>query len=315
MAADKLRIPHAAVQVRNVEKNTLIVPGEQGEFVTVQFWNPGCKDKDCWTGKKCPKVSFEDEKGDVITTTKRERFLRYCIQMVSTTACDVLSLVDCGVHEDGVEGLEEELMAIVHGWNDPKPEIQVHRSKSYIFLHKKSVRIENIEWRHLFPPSRLDADESVWKQRGFDVDAIKNLRSRRKWRGCLVVDVEMDMGRFKDGVVVSGSAASPAGHTKKVQVRQVVLHAPSGNKQVKTACGEVANHSTQGDRDVLTESLTAAITIATEQTLERPSQLWAVAGDFNLTREEAADNSNYVSDADDDVDDDDYVHFRRCRIL
>ena len=51
MVADKLRIPHAAVQVRNVKKNTLIVPGEQGESVTVQFWNPGCKDKDCWAGK------------------------------------------------------------------------------------------------------------------------------------------------------------------------------------------------------------------------------------------------------------------------
>ena len=156
----------------------------------------------------------------------------------------------------------------------------------------------------------------VWRhERRLPDKAIKILRSRREWRGCLVVDVKMAMGRFEDGVVVSGSAASLAGQTNKVQVRQVFLHAPSGNKEVKTACGEVANHSTQGDRDVLTESLTAAITIATEQTLQRPSQLWAVAGDFNLTREEAADNSNYVSDADDDVDDDDNVHFRRCRIL
>ena len=212
-------------------------------------------------------------------------------------------------------GLDEELMAIVDGWDDPKPEIQIHQRRSYIFLRKHSVLIEKLDWLPLFPPDRLDADELVWKQRRLHVNRIKNLRSRRKWRGCLVVDVEMDMGRFKDGVVVSGSAASPAGQTKKVQVRQVFLHAPSGNKEVKTACGEVANHSTQGDRDILTESLTAAITIATEQTLQRPSPLWAVAGDFNLTREEAADNSNYVSDADDDVDDDDYVHFRRCRIL
>ena len=104
-------------------------------------------------------------------------------------------------------------------------------------------------------------------------EAIQNLRSRREWRGCLIVDVKMATGRFRDGVVVSGSAASLAGQTKDVRLRQVFLHAPSGNKEVKTACGVVANHSTQGDRDVLTESLTAAITIATEQTLERPSQL------------------------------------------
>ena len=212
--------------------------------------------------------------------------------------------------------LDEELMAIVDGWDDPKPEIQIHQRRSYIFLRKHSVLIEKLDWLPLFPPDRLDADEVVWRhERRLSDKAIKILRSRREWRGCLVVDVKMAMGRFEDGVVVSGSAASPAGQTKKVQVRQVILHAPSGNKQVKTACGEVANHSTQGDRDVLTESLTAAITIATEQTLQRPSQLWAVAGDFNLTREEAADNCNYVSDADDDVDDDDYVHFRRCRIL
>ena len=38
MVADNLRIPHAVVQVRNLE-NTLVVPGEQGECVTVQFWN------------------------------------------------------------------------------------------------------------------------------------------------------------------------------------------------------------------------------------------------------------------------------------
>ena len=282
----------------------------------MQFWNAGCANKYCWAGKRCPNVSFLNGEGDVITTTKREGFLRYSIQMVVTTACDILCLVDCGVHEDGVEGLDEELMAIVDGWDDPKPEIQIHQRRSYIFLRKHSVLIEKLDWLPLFPPDRLDADEVVWRhERRLSDKAIKILRSRREWRGCLVVDVKMAMGRFEDGVVVSGSAASPAGQTKKVQVRQVILHAPSGNKQVKTACGEVANHSTQGARDVLTESLTAAITIATEQTLERPSQLWAVAGDFNLTREEAADNSNYVSDADDDVDDDDYVHFRRCRIL
>ena len=69
------------------------------------------------------------------------RFLHYCIQMVITTACHMLCLVDCGVHEDGVEGLDKELMAIVNGWDDPKPEIQIHQRKSYMFLHKNSVVI------------------------------------------------------------------------------------------------------------------------------------------------------------------------------
>ena len=282
----------------------------------MQFWNAGCANKYCWAGKRCPNVSFLSGEGDVITTTKREGFLRYSIQMVVTTACDMLCRVDCGVHEDGVEGLDEELMAIVDGWDDPKPEIQIHQRRSYIFLRKHSVLIEKLDWLPLFPPDRLDADEVVWRhERRLSDKAIKILRSRREWRGCLVVDVKMAMGRFEDGVVVSGSAASPAGQTKDVRLRQVFLHAPSGRKAVTLANGKVADHSTKGDRDVLKESLTAAITIATEQTLQRPSPLWAVAGDFNLTREEAADNSNYVSDADDDVDDDDYVHFRRCRIL
>ena len=282
----------------------------------MQFWNAGCANKYCWAGKRCPNVSFLNGEGDVITTTKREGFLRYSIQMVVTTACDMLCLVDCGVHEDGVEDLHEELRKIVKGWDDPKPEIQIHQRRSYIFLRKHSVLIEKLDWLPLFPPDRLDADEVVWRhERRLSDKAIKILRSRREWRGCLVVDVKMAMGRFEDGVVVSGSAASPAGQTKDVRLRQVFLHAPSGRKAVTLANGKVADHSTKGDRDVLKESLTAAITIATEQTLERPSQLWAVAGDFNLTREEAADNSNYVSDADDDVDDDDYVHFRRCRIL
>ena len=92
----------------------------------MQFWNAGCANKYCWAGKRCPNVSFLNGEGDVITTTKREGFLRYSIQMVVTTACDMLCLVDCGVHEDGVEGLDEELMAIVNGWDDPKSEIQVH---------------------------------------------------------------------------------------------------------------------------------------------------------------------------------------------
>ena len=142
--------------------------------------------------------------------------------------------------------LDEELMAIVDGWDDPKPEIQIHQRRSYIFLRKHSVLIEKLDWLPLFPPDRLDADEVVWRhERRLSDKAIKILRSRREWRGCLVVDVKMAMGRFEDGVVVSGSAASPAGQTKDVRLRQVFLHAPSGRKAVTLANGKVADHSTK----------------------------------------------------------------------
>ena len=207
-------------------------------------------------------------------------------------------------------------MAIVNGWDDPKPEIQIHQMKSYIFLLNNSVAIENIEWRPLFLADRLKADEVMWRcgPPSLSDEAMQNLRSRREWRGCLIIDVKMATGRFRYGDVVSGSAASPGGQTRDVRLRQVFLHAPSGRKEVRLASGGVADHSTTGDRDVLKESLTTAITFATEQTLTERN-IWAVAGDFNLSRAEAADNSKYVSDADYDVDDDDYVHFRRCRHL
>ena len=122
----------------------------------------------------------------------------------------------------------------------------MHPRKSYIFLHKNSVTFENIEWRPLFPPNRLKADEVMWRcglPRLSD-EATQNLQSRREWRGCLIVDVKMATGCFRDGVVVSGSAASPAGQTRDVRLRQVFLHAPSGGKAVKLASGEVADHST-----------------------------------------------------------------------
>ena len=93
MAAGNLRIPHVGVRVENMEKKR-VVPDDQGECVTVQFWNAGCTNKDCWTGRICPVVSFKNEKGEVITTTKRTRFLHYCVQMVVTAACDMLGLVD-----------------------------------------------------------------------------------------------------------------------------------------------------------------------------------------------------------------------------
>ena len=141
-------------------------------------------------------------------------------------------------------------------------------------------------------------------------EAIQNLRKRNKWRGCLIADVKMATGHFRDGVVVPGGAASPAGQTQ-VRLRQVFLHAPSGGKEVKLASGETADHNTTNGREVLSESLTTAINFATEKTRSDP---WAVLGNFSLTKAEVADNFSNVGDVDDDAGDDDYVHCRQqCR--
>jgi len=226
----------------------------------------------------------------------------------------MMCLVDCGVHEVGVEGLDAELQEIVNDVDDPKPDIKVRKFNSYIFLHKNSVTIEHIEWRPLFPPARLDADDVTWKygQAMLSNEAIQNMRNRRKWRGCLIVDVKMATGRFRDGVVVLGGAASLAGQTRDVCLRQVFLHSPAGNTNVKWSdCSFVDHIAPAHDREVLTESLTTAINFAMEPT---GSDLWAVLGDFNLDKKEAADNFDNVGDVDDDADDDDYAHFRQqCR--
>ena len=81
---------------------------------------------------------------------------------------------------------------------------------------------------------------------------------------------------------------------------------------MKLSDGSFADHSAPAhDREVLTESLTNAINFAMGPT---GSDLWAVLGDFNLDKKEAADNLNNIGDVEDDVDDDDYVHFRQqCR--
>ena len=72
-----------------------------------------------------------------------------------------MGLVDCGIHETGVDGLEQELQAIVNDL-DPTPGIRIHRFKSYLFLHTEAVEIEHIEWRPLFPADRLENDERRW---------------------------------------------------------------------------------------------------------------------------------------------------------
>ena len=142
-------------------------------------------------------------------------------------------------------------------------------------------------------------------------EAIQNLLKRRKWRGLMIIDVQMATGRFRDGVVVPGGATSPAGQTREVRLRQVFLHSPAG-KNVTLSDGSVADHSAPAqDREGLMGSLTNAINIAIEPT---GYDIWAALGAFNLNKKEAADNIHIVGYVDDDVDDDDYVHFRQqCR--
>ena len=79
--------------------------------------------------------------------------------------------------------------------------------------------LENVEWRCLFTPARLDADEKQLRlqlrQRLSD-KAITNHRNRRVWRGCLIIDVKIATCRWIDGVVVIGGAASSVGQTRDV---------------------------------------------------------------------------------------------------
>ena len=68
--------------------------------------------------------------GEVVYENERDIILRHDIHTVITGEWNLIGLVDCGVHEDGVEGLETELQDIVNGLNDPKPDTNVHRIKA-----------------------------------------------------------------------------------------------------------------------------------------------------------------------------------------
>ena len=99
-------------------------------------------------------------------------------------------------------------------------------------------------------------------------------------------------GSWKGGVVMLGGGAPPAGQIQ-IPMRQVFLHCPAGGKKVQLPSGEIADHSApQNDREVLQESVSTAISFATEGDFDA----WAVLGDFNLTQKEAADNSNNVGE-------------------
>ena len=245
----------------------------------------------------------------------RERCLRYIIKKFQTSAVQVMGLVYCGIHETGVEGLEQELQAIVNDL-DPTPGIRIHRFKSYLFLHTEAVEIEHIEWRPLFPADRLENDTQGWRSEGKKQAEINNLLKRRHWRGSLVVDLKMPVcnavcaegGSYRDGLAMRSGAAPPAA---QMRVRLNFLHSPVGGKQVELPWGEKADHKVpENDRAVLREAVTTAICFATERDAGTQIDAWAVLGDFNLTTKEVADNSNDVGDVDDDVDDDDYVDFR-----
>ena len=315
MAADRSNadIPYERRDVRNMQFHVTDAGVTDHKMGPVAVWNCGIN-ADNWGTKQNVTVTTDD--GRTMTMKMRERCLRYIIKKFQTSAVQVMGLVDCGIHETGVEGLEQELQAIVNDL-DPTPGIRIHRFKSYLFLHTEAVEIEHIEWRPLFPADRLENDTQGWRSEGKKQAEINNLLKRRHWRGSLVVDLKMPVcnavcaegGSYRDGLAMRSGAAPPAA---QMRVRLNFLHSPVGGKQVELPWGEFADHSApDNDRKVLEEALATAIIFATERDESTEIDAWAVLGDTNLNMKEVADNSNDVGDVDDDVDDDDYVYFRQ----
>ena len=64
----------------------------------------------------------------------------------------MLGLVDCGIHEEGVDELEEELRTAWRTLLDsgaPLPAVHFHRDKSYLFLHTSDVALVRMAWREI----------------------------------------------------------------------------------------------------------------------------------------------------------------------
>jgi len=312
MAADRIDIHYEAMDVCNMD-STVAAPGPAvGKLMgPVAIWNVGITNS-TWGTSKRAQVRLGD--GREVTMTKRERTLHYIIMKFQTSALEVMGLVDNGLHEAGVEGLEQELQDIVDNL-DPNPGIHIHRHKSYLFLHTRDVEMEHIKWRHLWDEDRLEEDARHWSIKGKRDEEINNLVKRRHWRGCLDVVVKMPVcnmvraegGSWKGGLAVQSGNAQP----EKMRARFIFLHSPVGGKQVELPWGEKADHKVpENDRAVLREAVTTAICFATERDAGTQIDAWAVLGDFNLTTKEVADNSNDVGDVDDDADDDDYAYVR-----
>ena len=315
MAADSsgIDIAYEAMDVHDMQLNVMDAGAADRKMMgPVAVWNPGINTPEWGTAKN---VTITSDDGRRSSIPKRERCLRYILQKFQNSTLQVMGLVDCGLHEIGVDGLEQELQAIVDDL-DPTPGIRIHRFQSYLFLHTDAVEIELIEWRHLFTEERLNNDARRWLDEGKKEAEINNLLKRRHWRGSLVVDLKMPVcnavcaegGSYRDGLAMRSGAAPPAA---QMRVRLNFLHSPVGGKQVELPWGEFADHSApDNDRKVLEEALATAIIFATERDESTEIDAWAVLGDTNLNMKEVADNSNDVGDVDDDVDDDDYVYFR-----
>ena len=129
--ASDLDVAYGSVGVEDLQGNAIDLDDleEEAELVAVQFWNPGCSNSTAWTGKACLRVLVKNADGEVVSANKREILLRHVVDKVTTRGWEMIGPVDCGVHEDGVEGLETELQEIVNCLNDPKPDINVHRTK------------------------------------------------------------------------------------------------------------------------------------------------------------------------------------------
>ena len=195
--------------------------------------------------------------------------MRYIIKRLATMP--MFGLVDCGLHEQGVDELEVELQNIVDG-RAPPPAIHILKHKRYLFLYTNAVEVERMEWRELFPASRLDNDRQKWRSEGKIEADVNNLVSRRHVRGCLVVDVKLresrkvtaKCGAGQGGAVALGSAALLAGQFQR-RLRQTFHHSPSGGDSVQLSTGETADHSVPRQyRDVLKEASSTAISFTIE---------------------------------------------------
>ena len=96
----------------------------------VQVWNPGVANQ-TWglgaTSEKKHKAQGKDGNTVEAMVTKRAACLQYIVEQMKHTR--VLGLVDCVIHEEGVENLEVELQAVVDC--SETPFVKVRREKSH----------------------------------------------------------------------------------------------------------------------------------------------------------------------------------------
>ena len=63
--ASNLNVAYDSVSVEDLQGNAMALddPDEGAELVAVQFWNPGCANPTCWTGKNFKKCVGHERRG------------------------------------------------------------------------------------------------------------------------------------------------------------------------------------------------------------------------------------------------------------